>query len=310
MSFQKQPILQRDFGAGTIAAIYGAAAVTGAGVNAYAQGKTNRKTRNWNEKMYEWQLRDNKKLWEMQNEYNSPQEQMRRLKAAGLNPNLVYGEGATAMARSSPQGADIKPWNPESPKIEGNPIGEAVLKYNDVRQQQQQIDNLKNQNETETKRQALTDAQTMATLKQAGYTDVQIRALIQEIEQKSMLNPISLQAAQQNVRKTEHEIGKIMEDTQYTRDQNRRSETIMNDTLKNTAIGRNKTHKEIQEMTEKIFLLKKEQGIKAVEAKLAEWGLNPHDSQIIRAAALASDPVEYNTRPNKAKTGGSFGNRR
>lgn len=33
------------------------------------------------------------KLMQYQNQYNSPQEQMKRLKAAGLNPMLVYGGG-------------------------------------------------------------------------------------------------------------------------------------------------------------------------------------------------------------------------
>lgn len=33
------------------------------------------------------------KMWEQSNEYNSPVNQMARLKAAGLNPNLVYGSG-------------------------------------------------------------------------------------------------------------------------------------------------------------------------------------------------------------------------
>jgi len=32
--------------------------------------------------------------WNRQNEYNSPQAQMGRLKEAGLNPNLIYGSGA------------------------------------------------------------------------------------------------------------------------------------------------------------------------------------------------------------------------
>lgn len=39
----------------------------------------------------------NIKLWEMQNQYNLPVNQMQRLKEAGLNPNLIYG--------SSPSGA-------------------------------------------------------------------------------------------------------------------------------------------------------------------------------------------------------------
>lgn len=37
--------------------------------------------------------RRDKKMWDLQNAYNSPEAQMERLKKAGLNPNLVYGSG-------------------------------------------------------------------------------------------------------------------------------------------------------------------------------------------------------------------------
>ena len=33
-------------------------------------------------------------MWNLANEYNSPKNQMARLKEAGLNPNLVYGNGS------------------------------------------------------------------------------------------------------------------------------------------------------------------------------------------------------------------------
>lgn len=33
-------------------------------------------------------------MWQKANEYNTPQQQMARLKDAGLNPNLVYGNGS------------------------------------------------------------------------------------------------------------------------------------------------------------------------------------------------------------------------
>jgi len=32
-------------------------------------------------------------MWEMSNQYNAPDSQMKRLQGAGLNPNLVYGSG-------------------------------------------------------------------------------------------------------------------------------------------------------------------------------------------------------------------------
>lgn len=42
-------------------------------------------------------------MWNMQNAYNSPAAQMNRLKEAGLNPNLMYGQGSTGNASSAPQ---------------------------------------------------------------------------------------------------------------------------------------------------------------------------------------------------------------
>ena len=34
---------------------------------------------------------NNIRFWKMQNEYNTPANQMKRLQDAGLNPNLIYG---------------------------------------------------------------------------------------------------------------------------------------------------------------------------------------------------------------------------
>lgn len=43
----------------------------------------------------------NFRMWQLTNQYNSPTEQMARLKAAGLNPNMVYGSGNAAGLSSS-----------------------------------------------------------------------------------------------------------------------------------------------------------------------------------------------------------------
>jgi len=65
----------------------------GQGVNAFAQGKMNKKTRQWNEKMYGRQREDALADWARTNQYNSPLAQMQRFKEAGLNPHLIYGGG-------------------------------------------------------------------------------------------------------------------------------------------------------------------------------------------------------------------------
>lgn len=43
-----------------------------------------------------YQNQQNIKLWNMQNEYNSPKAQMQRYIDAGLNPNLIYSQQNTA----------------------------------------------------------------------------------------------------------------------------------------------------------------------------------------------------------------------
>ena len=42
----------------------------------------------------EWNMQQ----WQRENEYNAPAQQMTRLEAAGLNPNLMYGQGNTGTA--------------------------------------------------------------------------------------------------------------------------------------------------------------------------------------------------------------------
>lgn len=46
--------------------------------------------------------------WNRENEYNLPINQMQRLQQAGLNPNLVYANGADVKAAASPRAASAK----------------------------------------------------------------------------------------------------------------------------------------------------------------------------------------------------------
>jgi hypothetical protein len=88
----------------TAGLIMAGTAIAGNGANMIAQGKTNKKSREHAEKMYQWQLADNRYNWDLQNAYNHPAEQMARLKAAGLNPALMYGGGVGNMSAGSIQG--------------------------------------------------------------------------------------------------------------------------------------------------------------------------------------------------------------
>lgn len=77
--------------------------VAGTGLQAYQGGRNIRRTHKYNRAMAEYTFNKNIEMWRMQNEYNSPQAQMQRLKEAGLNPHLMYGKGTVGNAQTMPQ---------------------------------------------------------------------------------------------------------------------------------------------------------------------------------------------------------------
>ena len=80
--------------------IAGVSSLFGAGLNAASQKSAN----STNMKIARYQNAWNLEQWNRENAYNLPTAQMARLKAAGLNPNLVYGSGAqTTSARVLPK---------------------------------------------------------------------------------------------------------------------------------------------------------------------------------------------------------------
>lgn len=65
--------------------------------NQEAQAAENQKNRLFTEQMYNKQVENNIKMWNMQNEYDLPKNMIARMKQAGLNPDLMYsGSGISA----------------------------------------------------------------------------------------------------------------------------------------------------------------------------------------------------------------------
>lgn len=119
------------------------AGLLGTAANAVSTGKTNKKSREWNEMMYNRQRYDARQQWHMQNEYNSPAAQMKRLQEAGLNPNLVYGTGSATQNAPSIDSASAPTWSPRAPQIEASA---PIAAYFDTQLRQAQTDNTKAQN--------------------------------------------------------------------------------------------------------------------------------------------------------------------
>lgn len=158
--------------AGTIAATIGAAATLGSqGINYASANKTNLKTRQHNEAMYFRQRNDNLSDWNMQNEYNLPQNQMARLKAAGLNPALVYGNGTNTNA-DSPKPASMQGYNPDTPKVDSQAIGQTIGNFYATKTMALQESILQQNLRNAQKAESLTDAHTLESLAKTGATNV------------------------------------------------------------------------------------------------------------------------------------------
>lgn len=171
-------------------AIGAAATLGGSLINAGAQKRINRESQAWNEKMFNLQDERDLRNWNMTNEYNSPQAQMKRLQEAGLNPNLVYGNGSAVSTASEPHASAPNSWNPKAPEIN---LGSPVAEFFNLEMKTAQTDNLKAQNTVLLEEAMLKKAQTRATLANAGLSEFNLNF-------KSELKDTSADALRENLR--------------------------------------------------------------------------------------------------------------
>lgn len=98
----------------------------------------------------------NRDLWDYQNAYNTPQKQMERLQEAGLNPRLIYNNGAANMGNAGPiQGLDV----PTRQATKGE-MPDAMFAYLQARQMDAQYKATVQNIEIMKQRAALTETQT------------------------------------------------------------------------------------------------------------------------------------------------------
>lgn len=166
-----------------IPAAIGAAAI-GVGGNLIGQAAGAFASRRANKRMVDF--------WNMQNAYNHPKEQMKRLQEAGLNPNLIYGESTTG---ATGQAGDIG--RPDKPDFR-NPLSE-ITAYQDVGMKSIQQDLLTQQRNAEFQR-------TILLAEQQGLIGIQQRKTTQDYNQAAELFKSSLQASRLNVENMKQEI--------------------------------------------------------------------------------------------------------
>lgn len=133
-------------GSSVLGGVLSALPLVGGMFNAFEQGYQNRKNRDFALDMYNRERSDALADWNMQNTYNSPAAQMERLKAAGLNPNLVYGNGVVANSPGMPRSATMGSYHGEAPQIDTSVSTQGLFFGTDMAIKRQQLDNLRTAN--------------------------------------------------------------------------------------------------------------------------------------------------------------------
>lgn len=259
------------------AGIAAGASLIGTGIQAGATSKMNKKTRKWNEKMYGIQRADRLADWNMQNEYNSPEAQMQRLREAGLNPNLVYAKGADNTAAPVSE-TDVKGWNPDIADYAGGISSAAttgIQSYQNARLNDAQVDNLRVQNTVSLQDAALKAAQIANTQQSTARSKF-------DLDLASELKQTSMDFARENLRKT-------MADTAFQISENERRSVMQSSNLKEAATRILQMRAQTAKTAEERSLLRAQEEnvrsntrLNALDADLKKNGIMPTDPLYMR----------------------------
>ncbi|AXH77878.1 MAG: DNA pilot protein [Microviridae sp.] len=258
------PLLAPLIGAG--------ASLIGSGINALSQSSTNKSQERFSREMYERQRSDALADSAFQNKYNSPAEQMARMKAAGLNTNLIYGQGsqaagqAAAVRSSSPPG-----YNPQAPKFDASGVQVALMQMYDLQKTQAETNKI--------------DAMTRLLKEQEGFPTAQ-KSLTNantdnakfQLSKGQQILPLSLEAMQSQIAKTNA-------DTAFTMDSNERAAALNAQTIRkgvqeiiNLRSQNAKTTAEIDNVKQMTENLKTTNALQQFEQRLNEAGTTKGDA--------------------------------
>lgn len=242
--------------------------------NAAATGNQNKKSRQFSRETYAKTKADNIQFWNMQNEYNSPEKQMERLKAAGLNPNMVYDKGGAIQAAGNISSPDVQGGQFRTPDF--GTIGTGIVQgYFDTKIKQAQYDNLKQTN---------TVLQQEAILKAAQAEGEAVRTYGKGLE-----NYVYHQNTDALVRGAYLDNEKKIADISYTNDENARKAAMQAPNLQQAVIGvarasagldLDKT--QLKMLEQQIYNAKQEGIFKRVQAEFADMGVNFNDPLVMR----------------------------
>ena len=292
-----------------VASLVGGLAISSS--NRKAQKKQNQADREFTEYMYNLERKDAQKDWDTQNAYNSPEEQMNRLRQAGLNPNLVYGKGAdnTAMAIRS---VNHQKFNQQAPQSDSNAImhgidtaGSQLGQYYDVKRTQAQTDNLNEQKNLMTKEALLTEAKTANTISSTATTDFQRKQALELHDNVIKKAQLDNDLQERNIKKLDQQMVIDMDRNDRERLKNAVDvqATLQSILESKSRVATNEVQR--KQIDKQIELLKYTQEntildgkMKAIDVQLAKSGIYRTDPLWLRSMLLGADKLKQQAVSN------------
>lgn len=278
---------------GLIGSVIGSVPSTNDAFNAVSGLMSNLQAQQFSKKMYARQYDDSIKFWNMQNAYNSPEQQMFRFKAAGLNPNLIYGQGSSGNAGSIPT-PDVTPVNFREPRFEGGraDVMANLLGQADLRIKGAQADNLTAQNEV--------------IRQDAVYRRLQAEREGFDLQLEKDLREFSADARRYGVQKLKTDIDISMdrnarEAALNTSSIQEAAERMLTMRAQRTVIPYQKGQMSAQtrEADERVRQMLKDGTLKDMDIKLKAKGINPNDPMWARIVGqFLDDLINGNRTPS------------
>lgn len=157
---------------------------TGMGLGLIGQWASGWINKGYNEEQAEKAMERKKNLMEWEAKYNSPEEQMKRLKAAGLNPAMIYGQSGATGTMSDVQA-------PQANVSTNDGVSGMGIQLMMAQKQMQLIDSQINKNNVEANKTQGVDTELVS---------VNIKNVMQDTNNKGVLQRLtSLQADYQEV---------------------------------------------------------------------------------------------------------------
>lgn len=134
-------------------------------------------------------------MWNRQNQYNTPQMQMKRYMEAGLNPNMIYGQGSPGNATQLPKfNAPSVDYSSRGPAFDFGKVVDAMQMHQNFEVQRAQIDNVRAQ-------QKNTEMRTISEATRNAMMSVSMRLKEEEIKKLQLLTPAQRASLDAGVRK-------------------------------------------------------------------------------------------------------------